>query len=127
MRRSENGIMISNRPMDRGIPDENESRLDELFRAYREACPDPEPSVNFIPEMWTKIEAREVSTNWFGRMAKGLVTAAVALSVLLGMLASTPNQAVEYFNATFVEALTAEHFASLEPLNVDHIAEIMEQ
>ena len=127
MRRSENGIMISNRTMDRGIPDENETRLDELFRAYREACPDPEPSINFMPEMWTKIEAREVSTNWFGRMAKGLVTAAVALSVILGMLASTPNQAVEYFNATFVEALAAEHFASLEPFNVDHIAEIMEQ
>lgn len=109
-----------------GNAGETDRRLDELFISYRAACVEPEASPEFMPQMWAKIEARERSTNWFGSMAKALVTAALAASVILGMLVSSMNQAPEYFNATFVEALTADHFASLEPLHVDHFAE-MEQ
>ncbi len=47
-----------------------EARLDDLFRAYRAACADPDASADFMPDMWARIEAREVSTNWFGRVAK---------------------------------------------------------
>lgn len=119
--------MISGRPMEHGTSGDKESRLDELFRAYREVCPDPEPSVNFMPEMWARIEAREISTNWFSRAAKTLVTAAITLSVLGMLLASTPKQAVEYFNGTFVEALTADHVATLEPFHVDHFSEMEQQ
>ena len=45
-----------------GGESEVEARLDDLFHAYREACPDPEPSVNFMPAMWAKIEARQASS-----------------------------------------------------------------
>ena len=51
------GMMMSNTPMEQANSSEN--RLDELFRAYRKACPDPEASVNFTPTMWARIEARE--------------------------------------------------------------------
>ena len=83
--------MMSNRDMrnDNEIHEpirQAEARLDELFLAYREAYPDPEPSVNFTPKLWARIEAREVSTNLFGRMAKALVTAALAASVILGLI-----------------------------------------
>ena len=37
----------------------DDERLDALFRAYRQACPDPEPSADFMPRLWLKIEARE--------------------------------------------------------------------
>jgi hypothetical protein len=105
-----------------------DSRLDGLFRTYREACPDPDPSPNFMPELWARIEAREVSTNLFGRMAKALVTAALASSVILGMLVSYQNyQANAYFNQTFVDALTADHVASLEPLHLERISELERQ
>ena len=116
------GIMISNTPMEQG--NSSEHRLDELFRAYRQACPDPEPSVNFMPKLWARIEAREVSTNWFRRVAKTLVTAAVAASAILGLMVSSANHSNAFFNATFVDALQADQVASLEPLHIDRLSEL---
>ncbi len=114
--------MISNRPMEQGNSGSRESRLDEMVRAYRDACPIPEASANFMPALWARIEAREVSTNWFGRVAKALVTAALAASVILGMMISSTNQSSAFFNATFVDALRADHASTLEPLHLDRIS-----
>jgi hypothetical protein len=104
-----------------------EDRLDTLFFAYRQACPDPDPSANFMPEMWAKIEAQEVSTNWFGRVAKALVTAALAATVILGLMMSSANRPNAFFNATFVDALRADQVATLEPLHIDRISELEPQ
>lgn len=101
--------------------------LDRLFRAYREALPDPEPGVNFMPQLWAKIEARESSTNLFGRMAKALVTAALAASVILGLLMSTASQSSSNYNGTYLDALMADHASGLEPLNIDRISEMEQQ
>jgi hypothetical protein len=110
------------------ISDRNaETQLDALFLAYREACPDPEPSVNFTPQMWARIEAREVSTNLFGRMAKALVTAALAATVILGLMVSTLSRGEGQFNGTYLQALSAERASSLEPLNLDRISELEQQ
>ena len=38
----------------RGNEDE---KLDALFRAYRDASPDPEASVNFMPTLWARIDS----------------------------------------------------------------------
>ena len=116
------GIMISNKPMEQG--NSNERRLDNLFRAYLEACPIPEASANFMPALWARIEARESSTNWFGRVAKTLVTAAVAASVILGLMISSMNQSTAFLNATFVDALRADHTSTLEPLHLDRISQL---
>jgi hypothetical protein len=123
MRQSEkSGIMISNKPMEQGNSDE--LRLDKMFRAYHEACPIPEASANFMPALWARIEAREVSTSWFGSVAKMLVTAALAASVILGLMISSLNQSSAFFNATFVEALRADHASTLEPLHLDRISQL---
>jgi hypothetical protein len=114
--------MIFNRSMEQGNSKDRESRLDELFLAYKDACPTPDASTNFMPEIWARIEAREVSTNWFGRCAKALVTAALAASVILGMMVSSTNQSSAFFNATFVDALRADHASTLEPLHLDRIS-----
>jgi hypothetical protein len=101
--------------------------LDELFRAYRDACPAPEPSPDFMPAMWARIEARETSANWLGRFAKGLVTAALATSLILGMTLSSRssrNRSSSFFDATFVDALRADQMATLEPLHIDRISEL---
>jgi hypothetical protein len=121
--RNEDGIRADSRL----IESKAESRLDELFLAYRQACPDPEPSVNFTPELWARIEAREVSTNMFGRMAKALVTAALAATVILGLMVSTFNANEGQFNGTFIEALRADRASSLEPLNLDRVSELEQQ
>ncbi len=80
-----------------------EERLDALFRAYRE-CPTPEPSVNFMPELWARIESRQRFSFSFRRMAGAFVTAALALLVALGVLMSRPNFN-QYYSQTYVDAL----------------------
>ena len=102
----------------------SEVRLDDLFRTYRAVCPDLEVSANFVPNMWARIEAREISTNWFGRSAKVRVTSAPGLSAILRMLISPRNQSSAFFDATFVEALRADRMSSLEPLNLDRISQL---
>jgi len=102
----------------------NDGRLDELFQAYRESLPDREAGANFMPQMWSKIEMREASTNWFGSMAKALVTAALATSFILGLLISSMNQSSAYYNGTFVDALVKDHAAGMEPLNLDRLSEL---
>jgi len=72
----------------RGNVDE---RLDALLRAYGEACPTPEPSANFMPNLWQRIESRQSFTFSFQRMANAFVTAAVALSIVLGVYMSIPR------------------------------------
>lgn len=111
-------------PYEDRIPS-TESQLDELFLAYREACPEPEPSGNFTPELWARIEAREATTNVFGRMAKALVTAALAATVILGLMMSRLGN--ESFNGTYVEALHAEHVSTLEALNLDRVSQLEQQ
>jgi hypothetical protein len=69
----------------------DEERLDSLFRAYRAACPDRDPSPNFMPHLWRQIEARQTFTFSLRRMASGFVTAAVALTLALGAYMSLPH------------------------------------
>src|SRR5580692_7572856 len=98
-------------------PHASEARLDDLFRAYAAACTEPAVSANFMPDLWEKIQAREVSTNLFRRVAKALVAAAIAASVILGIMSTSTNPPSAFFDATFVEALRADHVSKLEPLH----------
>ncbi len=81
----------------------SEERLDALFRAFRD-CPTPEPSVNFMPELWAKIESRQRFTFSVRRMAGAFVTAALALSLALGAYLAIPH-ANPYYAQTYVETL----------------------
>ena len=83
----------------------DEERLDALFRAYRAACPTPEPSANFMPELWQKIESRQRFTFSFRRMANALVTAAVALSIALGVYMAIPHRSLGSYSYSYVDAL----------------------
>jgi hypothetical protein len=94
-----------------------EQRLDALFRAYRAACPDPEASANFMPELWRKIESRQTFTFSFSRMANAFVTAALALTIALGVYMSVPH-ASAYSPQTYIEAL-----AEANPLDTPDIVE----
>src|ERR1051326_7383800 len=85
----------------RGSDDE---KLDALFRAFAKACPDRDPSANFMPKLWQQIEARQTYTFSFRRMANALVTAAVALSIVLGVYMSIPRTN-GYSSQSYIEAL----------------------
>ena len=81
----------------------DEERLDALFREFAKACPDRDPSANFMPKLWQQIEARQTYTFSFRRLANALVTAAVALSIVLGVYMSIPQPG--YSTQTDIEAL----------------------
>src|SRR3954447_1033546 len=82
----------------------DEERLDALFREFANACPDREPSANFMPKLWQQIEARQTYSFSFRRMAHALVTAAGALSIVLGVYMSIPSTN-GYSTQSYIEAL----------------------
>jgi hypothetical protein len=86
-------------------------RLDALFRAYHVACEPREVSVNFMPELWQKIEKVQNATFSFRRIAKSFVTAAAALSLVLALVSFFPPQNSRAYNITYVEALAAHNDA----------------
>ena len=90
----------------------DEERLDALFRAYREACPAPEPSANFMPELWQRIESRQRFTFSFRRMANALVTAAVALSIALGVYMAIPHRNLASYS--YLDALAESESESVD-------------
>jgi hypothetical protein len=84
--------------------DDNQ-KLDALFGAYRAACSGPEPSANFMPALWARIESRQSFTFSFRRMANAFATAAVALSLALGVYMAIPSSNASLYNETYVEVL----------------------
>jgi len=104
-----------------------EQILNDLFLAYRESLPDFEPGSTFMPGVWAGIEARENSTNWFGRVARTLAMTAVAASLVLGLLVAASNKPAVFFNGTFIDALSDDHVAELEPLHLDRMSQLERQ
>ncbi len=100
----------------------DEQNLERLFRAYREACPDPDPGPNFMPELWARIEARKTFSFFLGRWASGLVTAAAALTLAMAMYLYLPRPVTAFYSESYVEAL-ASHSTDggdlLEPAHFD--------
>ena len=92
-----------------------DERLDELFRAYHMACEPREASVNFMPELWQKIEKVQSATFSFRRIARSFVTAAAALAMLLAVIGFLPRRNSPAYNVTYVEALAAHNEALSAP------------
>lgn len=105
-----------------------EERLDALFAAYRNACPDPEPAPGFMPQLWQKIEARERSSTVFFRLTRNLATAALALSGILALAVSVSHyRANSLPPESYVEVLAEDHarqdLGYFEPVQVEPAAE----
>lgn len=90
--------------------DKQGDKLDALFAEFRSACPDPEPSANFMPAMWKRIEARRTATvSVFRHWAQACVMATVAATLLIGAVLIPRFQDKPAANASYLEALSAEH------------------
>ncbi len=89
--------------------DPQDKRLDTLFAAYKQACEPREVSPNFMPELWKKIDRAQSATFSFRRIARGFVTVAAALSMLLASVAYLPQlrPVSPVYTATYVEVLAA--------------------
>ena len=85
---------------------DQDASLDALFRAYKNACPDPDPSANFMPDLWRRIEERQRSVFFLGRWARAFVTAAAVLSLAMAAYLYIPGGRNSVFSAeSYVEAL----------------------
>src|SRR4030088_2238639 len=80
-----------------------------LLAKYREVLPDSEPCANFMPILWQKIESRRRATLSMGRMAKGFVTAAAAICLLMTALFVTPQKSPvsSISNVNYLDVLSA--------------------
>ncbi len=87
-------------------------RLEKLWTAYRQATPEPEPSVNFMPELWARIEAARPSS-WalvFARLASRLVTVAAAVILAMSVYIWSPASSS---STGYVDSLASELFQEL--------------
>jgi hypothetical protein len=104
------------------FPNGEEERLDGMFAGYRQACGEVEPSVNFMPHLWERIEARRRFSILLRRLTSGFVTASVALSLGL-VYFSVPARQAQLPAVTYIEALDANHAAEsldyFEPAHLD--------
>jgi hypothetical protein len=105
------------------MPGSDDQRLDALFQAYRQACGSPEASANFMPHLWGRIESRQRAAFSFRRMANALATAAVALSIALGIYMAIGRATPAYYTQTYVEALADANVAdvadAVEPVSLE--------
>jgi hypothetical protein len=90
--------------------DRMDDKLDALWTEYRQACPDPEGSADFMPRLWQQIEKRRNSNaRVFRRLAQVCVMATVVLTLLIGAVVIPRIQAEAFFTDTYAEVLAADH------------------
>ena len=89
----------------------DDSGLNNLFERYRSACPEPEPSANFMPGVWRRIESRRSFRLVFQQLARPLMAGSAALVVLLLILNIVSSESPRFAPPTYVDALLAEHTA----------------
>jgi hypothetical protein len=84
--------------------------LDAVWAEYRSAFPDPEPTANFMPNLWQKIEARRVDPiSVFRQFAKFCLVGTAALVLIFAI--SISRLKVEPIASNYIDALDAEHSA----------------
>lgn len=88
--------------------------LERLFAAYREACPDPEPGVDFMPRLWQKIEARKAFSCRLKRLAKGLITAAAAAALAMALLLAPQHRATPSYLELLAAGQSHDNIADTE-------------
>ena len=66
--------------------EDQQQQLDQVFSRYRSAFPDPEPSANFMPELWARIDSRHTFSFVFGRLSRTFASVSAALCLLLAVM-----------------------------------------
>jgi hypothetical protein len=109
---------------ERPISNDAESNLARLFAAYRDACPGPEPCAEFMPRLWEQIESRQYFAYSLKRLSQAIITAAAAVTILMGVYLTRAPHASPFSSSSYVEALLAgqanDDLAEAEIANAGH-------
>src|SRR5665213_4134426 len=108
--------------MDRMDQDRVGEKLDSLWTAYREACPDVEPGAHFMPQLWQRIETQRsvVASSWFRLWAEVWLVATVTLAIVMGAILTPRFQSnPPAYLASYVDVLAAADSAN--DLSLIHI------
>ena len=94
--------------------DRMDDRLNSLLAKYRDACPDPEPGRNFMPQLWRRIEARRGATAslLLRRWAEVWIAATVAFAIVISLFLIPRLQEPPVYQASYVDVLLAADSAS---------------
>jgi len=85
------------------------NELDTLFANYKSAVPDPDPSANFMPELWRRIEARQSFAVRIRKLTQVFVGAAAAFCLLFAMIEVAPGSSRQELHGSYVDVLAAAH------------------
>ncbi|MBI3698737.1 MAG: hypothetical protein HY238_28345 [Acidobacteria bacterium] len=87
--------------------------MNRLWETYRLATSEPEASVNFMPEMWAKIDAARPASWAFPviRLASRFLPLAAALALALGVYTWSPRSGST--GAGYVDMLATDLLADL--------------
>jgi hypothetical protein len=92
------------------VPMDEERNLDQLLAAYRDGLPVVEPSAEFMPRLWERIESRQSGSRQLWRWANSLAAAAALASLFVVMLQMFPQAGKSfYYSATYLETLASQH------------------
>ena len=94
--------------------DRMDDRLNSLLAEYRDACPDPEPGPNFMPQLWRRIEARRSATAslLLRRWAEVWIAATVTFAIVISVFLIPRLQDPPAYQASYVDVLLAADSAS---------------
>ena len=67
--------------------------------------PDPEASVNFMPELWRKIEARQFFLSRLKKLTQVFVAAAAAICLFLGIVLQVHTAVRQNVSGNYVDVL----------------------
>ena len=87
---------------------DSNQQFDRIMKAYRAACPEPEPSADFMPGLWRRIETRNHFAFRLRRWSQAvLATTALACLAMFAVLVSQGA----WGPVTYVEALANDQSA----------------
>jgi hypothetical protein len=89
--------------------DQFNDELKALFAKYKALTPDPEPSANFMPELWRNIEARQTLMLRIRKLTQVFVGAAAAICLLFAMVEVVPGVSRPEVPGSYVDVLAAAH------------------
>jgi len=83
--------------------------LNDLWARYADACPTPEPSADFMPGVWRKIEAKRGFLFMLQAYSRRMVATAAAFSLLVLVLHFAPAiPAGDVYMMTYMDTLEAD-------------------